>query len=60
MRSYRAANETMGMSHVGQGSPSSEEPESQLMAGRPRKQPATPAKSLEQRLWDAADALRGN
>src|SRR6202034_2092296 len=32
-----------------------------LMAGRPRKQqPAKPAKSLEQRLWDAADALRGN
>jgi type I restriction enzyme M protein len=31
------------------------------MAGRPRKQqPAKPAKSLEQRLWDAADALRGN
>ncbi len=31
------------------------------MAGRPRKeQAAKPAKSLEQRLWDAADALRGN
>jgi hypothetical protein len=32
-----------------------------LMAGRPRKQQsAKPATSLEQRLWDAADALRGN
>src|SRR6266536_5680469 len=31
------------------------------MAGRPPKQQsAKPAKSLEQRLWDAADALRGN
>ncbi len=30
------------------------------MAGRPRKQAAKPAKTLEQRLWDAADALRGN
>ena len=31
------------------------------MSGRPRKQQSTkPAKSLEQRLWDAADALRGN
>lgn len=31
------------------------------MADRPRKQqPAKPAKSLEQRLWDTADALRGN
>ena len=31
-----------------------------LVAGRPRKQVAKPAKSLEQRVWDAADALRGN
>lgn len=32
-----------------------------LMAGRSRKQEAAkPAKSLEQRLWDAADAVRGN
>jgi type I restriction enzyme M protein len=30
------------------------------VAGRPRKQAAKPAKTLEQRLWDAADALRGN
>lgn len=30
------------------------------MAGRPRKQVAKPVKSLEQRLWDTADALRGN
>lgn len=30
------------------------------MAGRPRKEASKPAKSLEQRLWDAADALRGN
>lgn len=30
------------------------------MAGRPRKAAQKPAKSLEQRLWDAADALRGN
>lgn len=31
------------------------------MAGRPRKTAAPkPSKSLEQRLWDAADALRGN
>ena len=30
------------------------------MAGRPRKAPTKSAKSLEQRLWDAADALRGN
>lgn len=29
------------------------------MAGR-RKATAKPTKSLEQRLWDAADALRGN
>ncbi|KKC06255.1 type I restriction-modification system subunit M [Mycobacterium nebraskense] len=27
---------------------------------RPRKTAKTPAKTLEQRLWDAADALRGN
>src|SRR5579875_1195716 len=30
------------------------------MAGRPRKAAAKPTKTLEQRLWDAADALRGN
>ncbi|MEV4536273.1 class I SAM-dependent DNA methyltransferase [Asanoa sp. NPDC049518] len=31
------------------------------MAGRPRKQqPVKPPKPLEARLWDAADALRGN
>jgi type I restriction enzyme M protein len=30
------------------------------VAGRPRKQAAKPAKTLEQRLWDTADALRGN
>src|SRR3954464_2452709 len=30
------------------------------MAGRARTQAAKPQKSLEQRLWDAADALRGN
>ena len=30
------------------------------MAGRPRKAAAKATKSLEQRLWDAADALRGN
>lgn len=30
------------------------------MAVRPRKTTPKPAKSLEQRLWDAADALRGN
>jgi type I restriction enzyme M protein len=30
------------------------------MAGQPRKTATKPAKSLEQRLWDAADALRGN
>ena len=27
---------------------------------RPRKTAKTPAKTLEQRLWDAADSLRGN
>lgn len=31
-----------------------------LMAGRPRKAAAKPVKSLEARLWEAADALRGN
>ncbi len=31
-----------------------------LMAGRPRKAAAKPAKSLEATLWDAADKLRGN
>ncbi|CAG4902337.1 class I SAM-dependent DNA methyltransferase [Acidithrix sp. C25] len=30
------------------------------MAGQPRKTATKPAKSLEQRLWDTADALRGN
>src|SRR5579875_3401435 len=30
------------------------------MAGRGRTQSTKPAKSLEARLWDAADALRGN
>ncbi len=30
------------------------------MAGRPRKTAAKPAKTLEQQLWDTADALRGN
>ncbi|TCO43606.1 type I restriction enzyme M protein [Kribbella antiqua] len=30
------------------------------MEGRRRKQAAKPVKTLEQRLWDAADALRGN
>ena len=30
------------------------------MAGRARKQKALPARTLEQRLWDTADALRGN
>ena len=30
------------------------------MAGRARSQSSTPPKSREQRLWDAADALRGN
>ena len=30
------------------------------MAGQSRKTAAKPAKSLEQRLWDTADALRGN
>ena len=30
------------------------------MAGRPRKAAAKATKSLEKRLWDAADALRGN
>lgn len=30
------------------------------MAGRPRKSTEKSTKSLEQRLWDAADALRGN
>jgi type I restriction enzyme M protein len=30
------------------------------MAGRPRTAKPKSAKSLEQRLWDAADALRGN
>ena len=30
------------------------------MAGRPRKVTPKAPKSLEQRLWDAADALRGN
>lgn len=30
------------------------------MAGRPRKAAAKPVKSLEARLWEAADALRGN
>jgi len=31
-----------------------------FVAVRPRKQAAKPAKTLEQRLWDTADALRGN
>jgi hypothetical protein len=31
-----------------------------FVAGRPRKQAAKPEKTLEQRLWDTADALRGN
>jgi type I restriction enzyme M protein len=31
-----------------------------FVAGRPREQATKPAKTLEQRLWDAADALRGN
>jgi type I restriction enzyme M protein len=30
------------------------------MAGRPRTQVTKSAKSLEGRLWEAADALRGN
>jgi type I restriction enzyme M protein len=30
------------------------------VAGRPRQQAAKPAKTLEQRLWETADALRGN
>ena len=30
------------------------------MAGRPRKTAAKPTKTLEQQLWDTADALRGN
>ncbi len=30
------------------------------MAGRPRNSTGKPAKTLEQRLWEAADALRGN
>ncbi|MCL4433657.1 MAG: type I restriction-modification system subunit M [Actinobacteria bacterium] len=30
------------------------------MAGRPRNSTSKPAKTLEQRLWDTADALRGN
>ena len=30
------------------------------MAGQPRNTATKPAKSLEQRLWDTADALRGN
>jgi len=30
------------------------------MAGQPRKVATKPAKTLEQRLWDTADALRGN
>jgi len=30
------------------------------MAGKPRKTATKPAKTLEQRLWDTADALRGN
>lgn len=30
------------------------------MAGRPHKTAAKPVKTLEQRLWDAADSLRGN
>jgi type I restriction enzyme M protein len=30
------------------------------MAGRTRSEKAKPTKTLEQRLWDAADALRGN
>jgi type I restriction enzyme M protein len=30
------------------------------MAGQPRKTATKPAKSLEQRLWDTADELRGN
>ena len=30
------------------------------MAGQPRKTATKPVKSLEQRLWDTADALRGN
>ncbi len=30
------------------------------MTGQPRKSATKPAKTLEQRLWDTADALRGN
>jgi type I restriction enzyme M protein len=30
------------------------------MAGQVRKTATKPAKTLEQRLWDTADALRGN
>jgi len=30
------------------------------VAGRPRKTAGKPTKTLEQRLWDTADALRGN
>ena len=30
------------------------------MAGQVRKTATKPAKTLEQRLWDIADALRGN
>src|SRR5579875_2920983 len=31
-----------------------------LMPGRPSSAKTKPIKTLEQRLWDAADALRGN